>query len=78
MYKAEFLFCFGTRAMCETQCGLSTLSPKHKMLIKCWSKVGPLSGRWTSIKPALLQRLVSAGLRSIVAGLVMLTAGGFV
>ena len=32
--------------------------------------------RWPSIKPALAQRLVLAGIRSIAAGLVVLTAGG--
>ena len=32
--------------------------------------------RWPSIKPGLVQRLVFAGLRSIAAGLVLLTAGG--
>ena len=32
--------------------------------------------RWSSIKPTLVQRLVFAGLRSIAAGLVSLTAGG--
>ena len=32
--------------------------------------------RWPSIKPALVQRLLFAGLRSIAAGLVVLTAGG--
>ena len=32
--------------------------------------------RWPSIKPALVQRLLFAGLRSMAAGLVVLTAGG--
>ena len=32
--------------------------------------------RGSNIKPALVQRLVFAGLRSIAAGLVMFTAGG--
>ena len=32
---------------------------------------------WPSIKPALVQRLVFAGLRSIAAGLVVLTAGDY-
>ena len=32
--------------------------------------------RFPSIKPELVQRLVFAGLRSIAAGLVLLTAGG--
>ena len=32
--------------------------------------------RWPSIKQALVRRLVFAGLRSIAAGLVVLTAGG--
>ena len=32
--------------------------------------------RWPSIKPALVQRLVFAWLRSVAAGLVLLTAGG--
>ena len=32
--------------------------------------------RWPSMKPALVQRLVFAGLRLIAAGLVVLTAGG--
>ena len=32
--------------------------------------------RWPSIKPTLVQRLVFAGLRSIAAGLVVLTASG--
>ena len=32
--------------------------------------------RWPSIKPALVQRLMFPGLRSLAAGLVLLTAGG--
>ena len=39
-------------------------------LVQCWLR------RWPIIKPALVQRLVFAGLRSIAAGLVVLIAGG--
>ena len=48
--------------MCEARCGLST-HPAN-------------TGRWPSIKTALVQSLVFAELRSIAAGLVILTAGG--
>ena len=62
--------------MCETQCGSSTLPANRR---HC-SNAGPMLAhhfrRWPSIKLALVQRHVFAGLRSIAAGLVVLTTGG--
>ena len=59
--------------MCETQCSLSTLPANRRL------NAGPMLAhrlrRWPSIKPALVQRLVFAGRRSIATGLVVLTAG---
>ena len=72
----NLLFRFGTRLMCETQCGLSTLPANTRR----WTNAGPMLAhclrRWPSIKPALVQRLMFAGLCSIAAGLVVLTTGG--
>ena len=47
--------------MCETQCGLSTLPAN----IRRWPNAGPMLAH--VIKPALVQGLVFAGLRSIAA-----------
>ena len=38
---------------------------KHETLTQCWSNARPRLRRWPSIKPALVQRLAFAGLRSI-------------
>ena len=74
--KRNLLFCFGITPMCETQCCLLRLPANTRR----WPSAGPILAhrprRWLSIKTALLQRFVFAGLRSIAASLVVLTAGG--
>ena len=62
--------------MCETQCGLSTLSANTRRSPNAGPMMAHRLRRWPSIKPGLIQRLVFAGLRSIASGLVVLTAGG--
>ena len=66
---SRVFFCFGTTPMCETQCDLSTLPANTR----CWPNASPILAhclrRWSSIKLALVQCLMFAGLRSI-AGLI--------
>ena len=56
-------------------CGLSTL-PANTTLNNAGPMLTHCLRSWPSIKPALAQRLVFAGLHSIAAGMVLLPAGG--
>ena len=63
--KQNLLFCFGTMAMWGTQCGLST-SPANT---RHWPNACPMLANCgvgkNYIKPALVQCLIFAGMRSI-------------